>query len=144
MSLAMTVEEREAFLADLHVGIISISDPEHGPLTVPIWYEYDPGGLVWVQTGKNSRKARLLKVGKRVSLCAQTEAPPYQYVSIEGPVVEMDEGDGTADTLALAIKYLGEQYGTAYAKASGGAEANIRVSIRPERWLTVDYGKDSG
>ncbi len=44
MSLAMTRQEREAFLADLHVGIISIDEPGRGPLTAPIWYDYEPGG----------------------------------------------------------------------------------------------------
>jgi hypothetical protein len=32
MSLAMTRQEREAFLADVHVGIISIADEGRGPL----------------------------------------------------------------------------------------------------------------
>jgi nitroimidazol reductase NimA-like FMN-containing flavoprotein (pyridoxamine 5'-phosphate oxidase superfamily) len=36
MSLTMTKHERETFLADVHVGIISISDEGRGPLTVPI------------------------------------------------------------------------------------------------------------
>ena len=40
MSLAMTREEREQFLADVHVGIISIQEDGRGPLTVPIWYMY--------------------------------------------------------------------------------------------------------
>ena len=43
MSLKMTKEEREAFLADLHVGVISIARDGRGPLTVPIWYDYEPG-----------------------------------------------------------------------------------------------------
>jgi len=37
MSLIMTKQERETFLADVHVGIISISEDGRGPLTVPIW-----------------------------------------------------------------------------------------------------------
>jgi len=44
MSLAMTKQEREAFLADVHVGVISIPEPGRGPLTVPVWYAYDRGG----------------------------------------------------------------------------------------------------
>ena len=39
--LDMTVDEREAFLADLHVGILSISRAEKGPIALPIWYEYE-------------------------------------------------------------------------------------------------------
>ena len=52
MSLAMTKQERETFLADLHVGIISIPEDGRGPLTVPIWYSYEPGGEL---RGRNSR-----------------------------------------------------------------------------------------
>jgi hypothetical protein len=37
MSLAMTKQEREAFLAEVHVGVISIPEPGRGPLTVPVW-----------------------------------------------------------------------------------------------------------
>jgi hypothetical protein len=52
MSLAMTRQEREAFLADVHVGIISI--PEPGQLTVPVWYSYEPGGELRLVTGRTS------------------------------------------------------------------------------------------
>jgi len=34
----------ELFLADLHVAVISIPLMDRGPLTVPIWYVYEPGG----------------------------------------------------------------------------------------------------
>jgi len=36
MALTMTKEEREAFLADVHVAVISIAEDGHGPLVVPI------------------------------------------------------------------------------------------------------------
>ena len=84
MSLAMTKQERETFLADLHVGIISISEEGRGPLTVPIWYSYEPGGELRVVTAKTSRKARLLQHAERFSVCVQTETLPYKYVSVEG------------------------------------------------------------
>jgi nitroimidazol reductase NimA-like FMN-containing flavoprotein (pyridoxamine 5'-phosphate oxidase superfamily) len=38
MALTMTRLEREAFLADVHVGMISIAEEGRAPLTVPIWY----------------------------------------------------------------------------------------------------------
>ena len=61
MSLAMTREEREAFLAEVHVGVVSIADPERGPLTVPIWYAYEPGGELRIVTDRDSRKGWLLE-----------------------------------------------------------------------------------
>ena len=78
MSLKMSREEREAFLADLHVGIISIAESGRGPLTAPIWYDYAPGGELWVITAQASRKGELLEKAERFSLCVQTESPPYQ------------------------------------------------------------------
>jgi nitroimidazol reductase NimA-like FMN-containing flavoprotein (pyridoxamine 5'-phosphate oxidase superfamily) len=51
MSTAMLKDEREAFLADLHVGVISVADGHRGPMTVPIWYLYEPGGRIHARRG---------------------------------------------------------------------------------------------
>jgi nitroimidazol reductase NimA-like FMN-containing flavoprotein (pyridoxamine 5'-phosphate oxidase superfamily) len=67
--MTMTKQEREAFLADVHVGIVSIPQAGRGPLTVPVWYRYEPGGEVQFATGQDSRKGRLLTPGGRISLC---------------------------------------------------------------------------
>ena len=72
MSLTMSLIERETFLSALHVGIISIPRATKGPLTVPIWYDYEPGGEVWVITDTDSIKGKLLANASRISLCAQT------------------------------------------------------------------------
>ena len=137
MSLAMSQEEREAFLAEMHVGVIAINDPGRGPLTAPIWYDYEPGGAVRVLIGPESRKARLLNAGDRVSLGARQEAMPYRYVSVEGTVSLRPSEDG--EILAMATRYLGEDMGRAYAEQNTGD--NLTVAIDIERWLTVDYGK---
>ena len=136
---SMSQPEKEAFLADLHVGVIGINDPNQGPLTVPIWYDYEPGGELWVITGSQSRKGKLLTLGSRVSLAAQTEDAPYKYVSIEGPVTQITATDG-ATLLAMAQRYLGEEMGAAYAEGSDLSE-QVTVRIQPERWLAVDYAK---
>src|SRR5205809_447653 len=93
MSLTMTKEEREAFLADIHVAVISIAEDGHGPLVVPIWYSYEPGGEVRIVTGRASRKGKLLERAGRFSLCVQTETLPYKYVSVEGPIVAIEAAD---------------------------------------------------
>ena len=99
MTTRMTKAEREAFLADVHVGVLGVNEPDRGPLTVPIWYSYEPGGEITVLTGPDSRKGRLLSVGTRVSICAQTETPPYKYVTAEDPVVAVEPSDGAVDVV---------------------------------------------
>lgn len=137
-STAMTQDEKQRFLAEPHVGVLSIPRADAGPLTVPVWYDYRPGGNLWFLTGPDSRKGRLLAVGTRVSLCAQTETAPYQYVSIEGPVVAVDTaGD---ELLPMAVRYLGETQGQAYAENNRGNDS-VLVRVEPQRWLAVDYRK---
>ncbi|MYE11498.1 MAG: pyridoxamine 5'-phosphate oxidase [Gammaproteobacteria bacterium] len=133
----LTQEQKETFLSELHVGVLSIARENRGPLTAPIWYCYEPGGNLWVMLGRESRKAQLLEVGTRVSLCAQKEEPPYAYVTAEGPVVGIAEGTH-ADILELASRYVGEEGGKAYAENMRTAES-LTVTIRPETWLAVDY-----
>ncbi len=145
MSLSMSVEEREAFLAEVHIGIIGIPEEGRGPLAVPIWYAYQPGGEILVLTERTSRKGRLLQQGVRISLCAQTETPPYKYVSVEGPIVEIAPADLERDARPMAHRYLGPDFGDRYIEATSGQSDrsdSVRVRMRPERWLTVDYAKE--
>jgi PPOX class probable F420-dependent enzyme len=144
LSLSMSRADREAFLAGVHVGVLSIAEPGRGPLAVPIWYGYEPGGELWVLTGRDSRKGRLLAASPRVSLCVQTETPPYRYVSVEGPVVSVGGADRERDARHLAHRYLGKELGDRYLEATAGEEDSILVRMRPERWLTVDYSKQFG
>ena len=147
MSLSMTRAQREAFLAGLHVGVLAIPDPGRGPLAAPIWYGYEPGGEIFVITGATSRKGKLLRPGVRVSLAAQSEAAPYQYVSVEGPVSSVEPARDREQVRALARRYLGETGGDAYTAAtwrSYAEDPNVLVRIRPERWLTVDYTSEIG
>jgi nitroimidazol reductase NimA-like FMN-containing flavoprotein (pyridoxamine 5'-phosphate oxidase superfamily) len=148
----MTQAEREAFLAGLHVGVLSVADPAgaagaagpagpagRGPLVVPVWYSYQPGGVVSVATGSRSRKARAIREAGRFSLCAQDEQPPYKYVTVEGPAVI--EESNAPERLELARRYLGTEGGDAFIAANPGRAGDAIIRMTPERWISVDYGQ---
>ena len=143
----MTDQERAAFLAQPHIGILSIADGAGGPLAIPIWYEYAADeNVLWITTGGKSRKGRLLKNVERISLCVHSEAPHYMYVSVEGPI-SIDAADTDRDTRHLAHRYLGIERGDAYITAMRDfmeQSEPILVRIRPERWLTFDASKERG
>ena len=144
MTFNMSKEEREAFLAAVRVGVLAMPDGDRGPLTSPVWYDYQPGGELWFLTQSTARKGQLLKVGGRVSLLVQTDTSPYSYVSVEGPVSGIVPSDLLADLQPMAQRYLGEQGGKDYAAGLAESYAGgnaIKVFIRPEHWLTVDYAK---
>ena len=138
----MSVAEREDFLAGLHVAVLSVDDPGRGPLAIPVWYSYVPGGTVNVITGGQSVKARLLRAAGRLSLCVQNDSMPYRYVSVEGPITALDETVSADERRAMAHRYLGAEGGDLYvASTSEQAADSVAFRMSPEHWRTTDYGK---
>ena len=133
----MTNAEREAFLADLHVGVLAITEPGRGPLAIPIWYLYNDS-TVQLSMDTDSLKARLLRSAGRATLTVQSEAAPYKYVSVEGPVsIEAAHHD----PLELATRYLGPELGQWYVDNNPSSSQSVTVVLRPEHWRTFDYAK---
>ena len=64
---SMTREEREAFLAEVHVGVLAIERPGRGPLALPIWYRF-VDGVVEIGMSGNSLKAKLLREAGRATM----------------------------------------------------------------------------
>jgi nitroimidazol reductase NimA-like FMN-containing flavoprotein (pyridoxamine 5'-phosphate oxidase superfamily) len=129
----------ESFLTDIHVAVISIAEVNRGPLTVPIWYTYEPAGELGLITFRSSRKARLLEVGTRFSLCVQDEAPPYKFVTVEGPVTEIRDAELERDIRPLARRYLGAEGGDRYVTdtyADPADPGELYVRMKPERWYS--------
>jgi nitroimidazol reductase NimA-like FMN-containing flavoprotein (pyridoxamine 5'-phosphate oxidase superfamily) len=145
MSLTMTVAEREAFLADVHVAVLSVERPDRAPLAVPVWYGYSPGSTVTIITSPTSRKGLLIAEAGRFSLCVQTEMAPYKYVTVEGPVEDTIAPVPAAERRAQAHRYLGREFGDLYIDTTeADARDNVMILMRPETWFTTDYNKFTG
>jgi hypothetical protein len=144
MDTRMSVAEREAFLADVHVGVLTVADGEdRGPLAVPVGYLYEPGGDIVFTTDTESRKVTLIRAAGRAGFLVQSEAMPFKYVSVEGPVVE---GPVNYELdLAITLRYLDRETAEQWvneAAERGDFEVKTAVRIRPERWRTYDSGKE--
>jgi len=136
--LSMNQDERDEFLASVRVAVLAVTRDDGPPLVTPVWYRYSPGGDIEVNIARDSEKARLLTAAGRASLCAQREALPYAYVTIEGPV-EIAETTPEARE-DIAVRYLGAELGAAYVASTADVD-DVIVRLRPERWRTVDYAK---
>jgi hypothetical protein len=141
----LSARDRELFLAEPHIAALSVSAGEgRGPLTLPIWYQYEPGGEAWVLTDAGSRKARLIQAAGRFTLMVERTRPTVRYVSVEGPVTRAIPG---TDALLREIteRYLPPEKVPAYlqfAKEDFGEQ--VAIYLRPERWLTADLGSGFG
>ncbi|MBM7091973.1 pyridoxamine 5'-phosphate oxidase family protein [Streptomyces sp. NPDC012461] len=139
--MALSRAEREQFLAEPRVAALSVAgEPGRAPLTVPIWYQYAPGGDAWILTGRDSRKHRLIGAAGRFSLMVDRLEPSIRYVSVEGPVV-----DTTPATVGLlreiSARYLPAEKVDGYVDYAWEAHGDqIVIRMRPERWVSSDLG----
>jgi PPOX class probable F420-dependent enzyme len=139
---AFSEQDRQKFLADKHVGVLSVAaDNGRPPASVPIWYDVTADGLIRINTGASSRKARLIEKAGAVTLVVQREEPPYQYVVVEGTVVDTTNPAPVDVSEAIAIRYLGEEGGRAFVEDMRDVTA-VLFTIRPDRWITADYSDE--
>jgi PPOX class probable F420-dependent enzyme len=135
---AFSEKDRQEFLAAKHVGVLSVAADDRPPASVPMWYGYTPGGDILVNTGASSRKAKLIERAGAVTLVVQHEEPPYQYVVVEGTVVDITSPTPLDVREAIAIRYLGDEGGRAFVKSLEGRDS-VLFTIRPDRWITADF-----
>ncbi len=139
--MSLSTAERERFLAEPRVAALSVSaGPNRGPLTVPIWYQYSPGGEAWVLTGADSRKARLIEAAGCFSLMVERVEPTVRYVSVEGPVSRTVPG--TDEMLwEISRRYLPEEQVGPYVEfAAAELGEHVAIFLEPRRWLSADLG----
>jgi len=152
----MTIEDRETFLAQPHVGVVASLRRDGRPYTVPVWHLWD-GIHMWL-TGTTSRVwCRQLMHDPRISLCVEhTDAAPGS-----GTVIGHVEVDGAAEVLeppafdiwpvsrALAQKYIGRgNFGRAETVdafvANMAKEPRLLIRITPEVWRAIDMSVYEG
>ncbi|WP_086681389.1 pyridoxamine 5'-phosphate oxidase family protein [Amycolatopsis pretoriensis] len=139
--MALSAEEREKFLAEPHIGALSVVErPDRAPLTVPLWYQYTPGGELWIRTSPRSRKMKAIEEAGRFSLLAQRSTPTVRYVSVEG-TVPRTEPDSPARAREMASRYLPAEKVDEYLEFERNQVGeHIVVFLRPEHWLSLDMG----
>ncbi|GHA26118.1 pyridoxamine 5'-phosphate oxidase [Streptomyces tauricus] len=139
--MALTREEREKLLAEPHIAALAVdAGAGRAPLTVPIWYQYEPGGIVWILTGLTSRKNELISAAGRFSLMVDRLEPTIRYVSVEGPVVETTPA--TREQLhEISARYLPADKVDGYVDFSWKEHGEmVVIRMRPDRWLSSDLG----
>lgn len=139
--MALSTAEREQFLAQPHIAALSVhAGAGRGPLTVPIWYQYTPGGEPWILTGTDSRKARLIQAAGFFSLMVEQLEPTVRYVAVDGAVSRIEEGTD-AQMEELAHRYLDDAAARRYLEfATANFGDHVAIFLQPQHWLSSDMG----
>jgi len=139
--MTLSDDEREQFFAEPHIAALAVpAGPERGPLTVPIWYQYSPGGEPWILTQANSRKARLIQEAGHFSLMIDRVEPTTRYVAVDGPVSRIVPGtDALRDE--MVHRYLDPEAAERYFEfARQHLADDVAIYMRPQHWLSSDMG----
>jgi len=136
----MSREERERYLADLHVGVIAVERPDRAPLALPIWYGYEPGGEVRLWTTEGTLKHKVISAAGRFTITVQDEQPPYKYVTAEGDVTGIEPAVED-DARAIAVWYLGKEGGDEFTDQNFTPDS-IVIRMQPKKWLSTDYSQE--
>ena len=144
----MTEDERQEFLAERHVGVVSVARVGgRPPHCTPVWYAYQPGGNISFFTGtqgRRSRKAELVREVGVLSFLIQYEEFPYRYVSVEGTVVGEDSPPSAEQVLAVVRRYLPEEQAQWFVDSElrQPSPEFVLFTVRPDRWLSFDFSDD--
>jgi nitroimidazol reductase NimA-like FMN-containing flavoprotein (pyridoxamine 5'-phosphate oxidase superfamily) len=137
--LTMPAADREAFLAEPHIGVLTITrGATQPPLGSPVWYEYEQGGDVVINVGRGSEKARLAQAAGAASLTVQTEALPYRFVTVGGALSVGPADDATRRR--IASRYLPAELVDGYL-ATGSAADMLTLRLTPATWHSNDYSR---
>ncbi|KRD09771.1 pyridoxamine 5'-phosphate oxidase [Mycobacterium sp. Root265] len=139
--MPLSREEREQFLAEPHVAALSVSaGKDRGPLTVPIWYQYTPGGQPWFITGTGSRKHRLIEAAGYLSLMVDRVEPTVRYVAVDGAVDRIEEGTDE-QLVEMTKRYLPPEAVEPYLEMARREHGpSVAVYLKPQHWLSADMG----
>jgi PPOX class probable F420-dependent enzyme len=133
--MAATISDAQRKLFDdknfAHVATIG---EEGEPQVTPVWVEYD-GTHVLFNTEEKRAKTKHMRKNPRVALSILNAANPYQYVEVQGRVVEMTTEGADEMIDRLAKKYMDKDK---YPFHKPG-DVRIVVKILPEKVLGMGF-----
>ncbi len=132
-------EELDAFLQEPLLATLATNRKDGSVLLSPLWHEWSDGGFS-VVLGKDDVKARHLRRDPRASLVVAQQSAPYAGVEIRTEARFVD-GDGRDLTRRLAVRYLGETNGAAYADATAD-NSQVIVRLQPGAIRIWDFADD--
>jgi PPOX class probable F420-dependent enzyme len=108
-------------------------------LLSPVWHEWRDGGFN-VVTDAGDVKTRHVERDPRASIALYENDPPYRGIELRGKARIVETGAFEAQR-RIAIRYLGDEVGGAYAAEPSGTEVILR--LEPGELRTWDFADSS-
>ncbi|TML28735.1 MAG: TIGR03618 family F420-dependent PPOX class oxidoreductase [Actinobacteria bacterium] len=114
------------------VAVLATYRLDGGVLLSPVWHRWRDGGFD-VATGRDDVKVRHLRRDPRASIVVYEHVPPYRGIEVRGDARLEPAGDAVRQ---IAIRYLGERDGAAYADSAGD---DTLIRLEPGRLRAWDF-----
>jgi PPOX class probable F420-dependent enzyme len=130
--------EIRAFLTlGTRTGKLAVTRLDGSPMVVPVWFVMDDDGTLVSTTLGESVKGKALRRDGRVSLCVDSEEPPYSYVRVDGTTTLLEDLELLRTwATRIAARYMGaelaEQYG-----ARNAVPGELLVRITPAKTVAL-------
>ena len=144
----LSENEVKDFLSDsklnLHLGTV---DKDGYPNVHPTWYLYDESkGVIYIETGKESKKTNNLKRNDKMYFCIDEGNPPYKGIRGKGDVKILSNPDTNLPIAQrIMVKYLGSiDHPMAKLLLENVRNGNsVLLEIKPKYYSTWDYSRNN-
>jgi PPOX class probable F420-dependent enzyme len=117
------------------VAVLATYRADGTVLLSPVWHRWRDGGFD-VATGSGDVKVRQLRRDARANIVVYEQAPPYRGIEVRGEARLEEAGDAIRH---IAVRYLGERDGKAYADS---ASDDTLIRLEPGRLRAWDFADD--
>jgi PPOX class probable F420-dependent enzyme len=130
----MSEDEWAAFFrAGTRTGKLSVNLQSGRPTVTPVWFVYEDDGVLRMNTGASSAKAKALGADPRACIIVDLETPPYAYVRVDATATIVDEPDLTLRVATeVGRRYMGEELAESFGKRNAST-GQVTIEFRPTR-----------
>jgi PPOX class probable F420-dependent enzyme len=119
------------------IAVLGTHRKDGHTLLSPVWQEYRDGGFT-VVTWADDVKSRHLKRDPMASVLVAEQKTPYRGIEIRGEATVSKPADIHDTVRRLAVRYLGEARGNAYADEFKGVDLEM-IRLEPGTLRAWDF-----
>jgi PPOX class probable F420-dependent enzyme len=116
---------------------LSVNLPSGRPTVTPVWFLYDEDGIIRIETGRRSAKARALPLDPRACIVVDLEEPPYGFVKIDTHARIVDDPLLTTRVATgVGARYMGPERAAEFGKRNSGP-GQVVIEFTPTRVTAI-------
>ena len=118
-------------------AILATTRADGRPHVAPIWYAVDDDGTIVFNTGETTVKGRNLRRAGYAAMSVDDDAPPFSFVTVEGPVTISDDlADLRRWAGVIGGRYMGTDRADEYGERNGVA-GELVVCLEPVKVVSA-------